>query len=66
MRIHAFGASSGLTYAQMGQYLAKPGAPPESTDFNAGTSDPEYAQTDPTTGQPASNYAGTSGSRRPG
>jgi len=50
MRIHAFGASSGLTYAQMGQYLAKPGAPPESTDFNGGTSDQEYAQTDPTTG----------------
>ena len=27
MRIHALGASSGLTYAQMGQYAAKPDAP---------------------------------------
>ena len=25
MRIHALGASSGLTYSQMGQYAAKPG-----------------------------------------
>ena len=47
MRIHALGASSGLTYAQMGQYTAKPDAPVQFTDFNGGTSDPKYAQTDP-------------------
>jgi hypothetical protein len=57
MRIHALTASSGLTYAQMGQYAAKPDAPPASTDFNGGTSDPKYAQTDPTTGKPVSNGA---------
>jgi hypothetical protein len=57
MRIHALGASSGLTYAQMGQFAAKPGAPPKVTDFNGGTSDPKYAQTDPKTGQPVSNGA---------
>jgi hypothetical protein len=55
MRIHALGSSSGLTYAQMGQYAAKPDAPVQFTDFNGGTSDPKYAQTDPTTGRPVSN-----------
>lgn len=57
MRIHALGASSGLTYSQMGQYVAKPDAPVQSTDFIGGTSDPKYAQTDPKTGQPVSNPA---------
>jgi len=57
MRIHALGASSGLTYSQMGRYEAKPGAPVKSTDFNGGTNDPTYAATDPTTGQPVSNGA---------
>ena len=57
MRIHALGASSGLTYAQMGQYAAKPDAPVQFTDFNGGTSDTKYAQTDPTTGRPVSNGA---------
>jgi hypothetical protein len=57
MRIHALGASSGLTYAQMGQYAALPNAPAASTDFNGGTSDPKYAQTDPKTGKPVSNGA---------
>jgi hypothetical protein len=57
MRIHALGASSGLTYSQMGQYAAKPDAPVQFTDFNGGTSDPKYAQTDPNTGKPVSNGA---------
>ena len=57
MRIHALGASSGLTYSQMGQFAAKPDAPVQSTDFIGGTSDPKYAQTDPKTGQPVSNAA---------
>ena len=57
MRIHALGASSGLTYSQMGRYAAKPDAPVQSTDFNGGTNDPESAQTDPQTGQPVSNGA---------
>ena len=57
MRIHALGSSSGLTYAQMGQYAAKPDAPIASTDFNGGTSDPKQAQIDPKTGKPVSNGA---------
>src|SRR5207344_3231362 len=57
MLIHALAASSGLTYSQMGQYTAKPDAPVQSTDFNGGTSDPKYAQTDPKTGRPVSNGA---------
>jgi hypothetical protein len=57
MRIHALGASSGLTYAQMGRYAAKPDAPVQATDFNGGTSDPKYAQTDPKTVRPVSNGA---------
>ena len=57
MRIHALGSSNGLTYAQMGQYAAKPDAPVQFTDFNGGTSDTTYAQVDPTTGRPVSNGA---------
>jgi hypothetical protein len=57
MRIHALGASSGLTYSQMGQYAAKPDAPVQFTDFNGGTNDPKYAQVDSTTGHPVSNGA---------
>jgi hypothetical protein len=55
MRIHALGATNGLVYAQMGQYAAKPDAPIGKTDFNGGTNDTAYAETDPTTGQPVSN-----------
>ena len=57
MRIHALGSSSGLTYAQMGQYAAKPDAPVQFTDFNGGTFDTKYAQVDPATGRPVSNGA---------
>jgi uncharacterized iron-regulated membrane protein len=57
MRIHALGASSGLTYSQMGRYKAKAHAPVQSTDFNGGTNDPRSAETDPQTGQPVSNGA---------
>jgi hypothetical protein len=57
MFIHALGSSSGLTYAQMGQYAAKLDAPVQSTDFNGGTNDPKQAQVDPNNGQPVSNGA---------
>lgn len=57
MRIHALGSSNGLTYSQMGQYAAKPDAPVQFTDFNGGTNDTKYAQTDPSTGRPVSNGA---------
>jgi uncharacterized iron-regulated membrane protein len=57
MNIHARGASSGLTYSQMGRYAAKPDAPVQFTDFNGGTNETKYVQTNPTTGQPVSNGA---------
>jgi hypothetical protein len=55
MRIHTFAATSGLTYSQMGRFIAKPDTPLKSTDGLGATSDPTYAQTDPKTQQPVSN-----------
>jgi hypothetical protein len=55
MRIHALEASGGLTYAEMGRFMAKPGTPKQFTDGNGGTSDPKYAVTDPKTKQPVDN-----------
>lgn len=55
MRIHALGATSGLTYAQMGRYIAKPGTPFKFTDGIGGTSNPAYALVDPKTKQQVSN-----------
>lgn len=43
MRIHALESTNGLTYSQMGRFKAKPSAPPKQTDFNGGTSNPDYA-----------------------
>jgi hypothetical protein len=55
MRIHTFGATSGLTYSQMGRYVAKPNTPIKYTDGLGATNDPKYAATDPKTQQPVSN-----------
>lgn len=55
MRIHTFGATSGLTYSQMGRYIAKDGTPLKSTDGLGATNDPNYALTDPKTQQPVAN-----------
>jgi hypothetical protein len=55
MRIHTFGATSGLTYSQMGRYIAKPGTPLQFTDGLGATSDPTKAVTDPKTKQPVTN-----------
>jgi hypothetical protein len=55
MRIHTFGATSGLTYSQMGLYVAKPGTPFKYTDGLGGTSDPMYAQLDAKTQQTVAN-----------
>ncbi len=55
MRIHTFGATSGLTYAQMGRYVAKPGTPLKFTDGLGATSDPKYALVDAKTHQPVAN-----------
>ena len=57
MRIHALEASGGLTYAQMGRYLAKPGTPAKFTDGHGGTSIDTYALLDPKTKQPVANGA---------
>jgi hypothetical protein len=55
MRIHTFGATSGLTYSQMGRFVAKPGTPVKFTDGLGATGDPKYAAVDPKTQQPVSN-----------
>jgi putative Mn2+ efflux pump MntP len=55
MRIHTYGATSGLTYSQMGRFRAKTGAPLKATDGAGGTSDPANAAVDPTTKQPVNN-----------
>jgi hypothetical protein len=55
MRIHTFGATSGLVYSQMGRYQAKPNAPVSQTDGLGGTNNPQYAVTDTVTKQPVDN-----------
>ena len=55
MRIHTFAASSGLTYSQMGRYIAKPGTAIKYTDGLGATSDPKYALIDSKTQQPMNN-----------
>ena len=57
MRIHALEATQGLTYSQMGRYVAKPGAPASATDGQGATSDPAWAVVDPKTKQPVENGA---------
>jgi hypothetical protein len=55
MRVHTFGATSGLTYSQMGRYAANPNAPLKATDGLGGTNDPKLALLDAKTQQPVSN-----------
>src|SRR5438105_14299905 len=55
MRIHALEATGGLTYAQMGRFVAKPGTPAKLTDGHGATSDATYAVVDPKTKQPVEN-----------
>jgi hypothetical protein len=55
MRIHALEASGGLTYAQQGRYMAKPGTPAKFTDGQGATSIDKYALVDPKTKQPVEN-----------
>lgn len=57
LRIHALDSTNGLTYAQMGRFMAKPDAPAIETDFNGGTSNEEYALVAEESGQPVSNGA---------
>jgi hypothetical protein len=55
MRIHSLEASGGLTYAQQGRYVAKPGTPAKFTDGQGATSIDKYAVIDPKTKQPVDN-----------
>jgi hypothetical protein len=57
MRIHALEASGGLTYAQMGRFVAKPGTPKQFTDGKGATSIDKWAVLDPKTKQPVENGA---------
>ena len=55
MNIHALEATGGYTYSQMGIYTAKADAPKSELAPGGGTSNPQYAETDPKTGQPVQN-----------
>jgi hypothetical protein len=57
MHIHALEATGGLTYAQMGQFTAKPGTPKSQLETGGGTSNPAFAVIDPQTKQPVPNGA---------
>ena len=57
MFIHALEGTGGFVYSEMGQYEAKPGAPAAELAPGGGTNNPEFAQIDPVTKQPASNGA---------
>jgi F0F1-type ATP synthase membrane subunit c/vacuolar-type H+-ATPase subunit K len=57
MRIHALEASGGLTYAEMGRFVAKPGAPAQFTDGHGATSEEKYALIDSQSKQPVENGA---------
>jgi hypothetical protein len=57
MRIHTLEATHGFTYAQMGIYTAKPGAPKAQLMPGGGTSNAEFAAVDPNTKQPIQNSA---------
>jgi hypothetical protein len=57
MHIHALEATGGFTYAQMGQFTAKPGTPKSELMLGGGTSNAEFAVIDPKTKQPVANGA---------
>jgi hypothetical protein len=55
MRIHTLEATGGLTFAQMGRFIAKPGTPAKFTDGHGATSIDTYATLDPKTQRPVDN-----------
>jgi len=57
MHIHSLEATGGYTYAQMGQFTAKPGTPKSQLMPGGGTSNAEFAVIDPKTQQPVPNGA---------
>ncbi len=57
MRIHALEATGGYTYAQMGRFQAKTGAPKAELAVGGGTDNPQWALMDTATKQPVANGA---------
>ena len=57
MHIHSLEATGGYTYAQMGQFTAKPGTPKSQLMPGGGTSNAQFAAIDPKTHQPVPNGA---------
>jgi hypothetical protein len=57
MNIHALEATGGFVYAQMGQYVAKPGTPKAQLTPDGATSNKAFAVIDPQTKQPVANGA---------
>jgi hypothetical protein len=55
MRIHTLEATHGFTYAQMGRFTAKPGAPASELAKGGGTDNPKFAVVDSTSQQPVDN-----------
>jgi hypothetical protein len=55
MRIHTLESTSGLTYSQLGRFVAKPGTPAKLTDGHGATSDEKYALMNPQTTRPVDN-----------
>lgn len=57
MRIHALEATGGYTYAQMGRFTSKPGAPKAQLAVGGGTDNAQWALMDTATKQPVANGA---------
>jgi len=57
MQIHALEATGGFVYAQMGQYIAKPGTAKADLTPDGATSNPDAAVIDPETQKPVPNGA---------
>jgi hypothetical protein len=57
MRVHALEATGGYTYAQMGRFTAKPGAPKAQLALGGGTDNPQFALIDAASKQPVANGA---------
>src|SRR5215471_231859 len=57
MHIHSLEATGGYTYAQMGQFTAKPGTPESQLMPGVGTSNAEFVVMDPKTQQVVPNGA---------
>lgn len=55
MRIHALEATGGYTYAQMGRFTAKPGAPKAELAVGGGTDNAQFALIDAASKQPVAN-----------